>query len=1296
MPRLLVAVLLSVLALPLFAAPASHADLGLELEVVERVSAGESVYAFGYVRNYGPDAAENVVITASEGRFRDGTGCLADDESRCTMKVFPPGQYIALTLILPPQNDLRDIHLRLDVTSTTPDPNQANNHGSRNVAITLATAMRFHLNTPIADPGQTIEVESMIINDSYIPARDVSFVLPLPEGWSFERSLSEELKCAVEGRSVRCTIAEVAPRSQLRSRFLMRAPNTTSGQRYTSAQVRLTAANGLINADNYALAYFVTTIYRHIQVTSAGDDGEGSLRNAIGLANERCTPISNDAPCKIVFDIAGGGSHHTIQLRTPLPSIKSYVQIEGGTQTARHGNTNPAGPEIEINGSLLASGDGFDLDFEGGGLQLRDLAINGFPGNGVVIRATGWGRVIERCYIGTDVTGQHAVPNGGRGVVIDIPGQYTGANVIIRDSIISGNRRSGVFVASGYGVTLTGNGIGASAGERPLPLGNGASGIYFGPGASALLVQKNIIAFNAESGIATAKTTGFLAIRANSIFGNGLLGIDYGLDLVTPNPAPDAYSDVPPFPVLTAARFDPATNITRIEGRVPVRWLPNIADVELFANTAPGNQGELFLGRISLRPDLTFSFDYVGDLRGRVITATFTMPNNYYPEVRDMRTSELSEGMLVEGAATAPIDPALVVPAGADLRLRSFSPYGVHAGMTTRMVVALENLGPETASNIVIDVTSDRGRLIPANSMCTAVGDGLRCNVPEGVGYVDFDVAVPIDATTLTIDARVTSDTPDPDPSSNSTTLQVMVTTEPLLDLRVEWPGAVDPGAIAHYTAYVRHHTATPARDVVVHIGIQGGWSLQSGPANGWHCEMAGNELVCRTPLIEGQTTSSFSYTLRAPNDEQGGTRSSEYAYVTSTPKPLHLFSTYVGYEVFRIIRVSTTADDGPGSLRGAITQANEECDPYRYNCKIVFSIEAAQAANGVFSIRPTWPLPRIEADGVIVDARTQTDHTGDTNPLGPEVELNGSLVGQGNGLEITSLGTTGVRGFAINGFPDNGVMVHMSTGYTPYNQGRTVAGNYIGTDPTGQIPVPNGGRGVTVVADADQWTSLAISGNVISGNARAGVFVASGRAIRIVGNRIGLTAGDHPSPLSNGASGVYLGVVEGVTVEGNSIAHNAHAGIGLDSRAIWHSIRGNAIFDNGGLGVDHGLDLVTFNNDSKRPQDLPRFPEITSAVWDESARVTRISGRVEALASSRGLIVELFASPTPDETGYGEAARFLGEVRLPRSENEETFTYEIAEDLRGQFVTSTLSAMGFDNIRQAWTSEISQAVPVQ
>ena len=118
-------------------------------------------------------------------------------------------------------------------------------------------------------------------------------------------------------------------------------------------------------------------------------------------------------------------------------------------KTARHGDTNPHGPEIEINGSVLAAGDGFDVAGPGANFTLRHVAVNGFPGNGVVIRAPGWLRVIDHCYIGTDVTGRIAVPNGGRGVVVDIAGESFMAEVSLTENVISGNARSGVFANRG-------------------------------------------------------------------------------------------------------------------------------------------------------------------------------------------------------------------------------------------------------------------------------------------------------------------------------------------------------------------------------------------------------------------------------------------------------------------------------------------------------------------------------------------------------------------------------------------------------------------------------------------------------------------------------------------------------------------------------------------------------------------------------------------------------------------------------------------------------------------------------
>jgi parallel beta-helix repeat protein len=213
----------------------------------------------------------------------------------------------------------------------------------------------------------------------------------------------------------------------------------------------------------------------------------------------------------------------------------------------------------------------------------------------------------------------------------------------------------------------------------------------------------------------------------------------------------------------------------------------------------------------------------------------------------------------------------------------------------------------------------------------------------------------------------------------------------------------------------------------------------------------------------------------------------------------------------------------------------------------------------------------------------------------------------------------------------------------------------------------------------------------VISGNARSGVFFGSGSRARIVANRIGISAGDHPSALPNGASGIYLGPVSDVEVDGNVIASNVEAGIAIDGGAVWNRILGNAIHDNGGLGIDHGLDSVTFNDGANRSKDLPRFPVILSAVWDATSGVTRIEGRAQGYAY--GGIVEIFANATADETGFGEAERSLGRITLAESASEQPFTLVVAEDLRGKVVTATLSRR-HDTVMH-WTSEISQGVTV-
>src|SRR5207249_1720129 len=122
--------------------------------------------------------------------------------------------------------------------------------------------------------------------------------------------------------------------------------------------------------------FFARGIYRHLVVTSTADDGEGSLRQAIIAANATPQRIG----CKIDFDIAlaAGDRVATIRPLTPLPALTgtNAIYVDGSTQRTAHGDTNPDGPEVEINGASVAAGSG--LETSARFIEVHDLVVNGF------------------------------------------------------------------------------------------------------------------------------------------------------------------------------------------------------------------------------------------------------------------------------------------------------------------------------------------------------------------------------------------------------------------------------------------------------------------------------------------------------------------------------------------------------------------------------------------------------------------------------------------------------------------------------------------------------------------------------------------------------------------------------------------------------------------------------------------------------------------------------------------------------------------------------------------------------
>ena len=245
---------------------------------------------------------------------------------------------------------------------------------------------------------------------------------------------------------------------------------------------------------------------------------------------------------------------------------------------------------------------------------------------------------------------------------------------------------------------------------------------------------------------------------------------------------------------------------------------------------------------------------------------------------------------------------------------------------------------------------------------------------------------------------------------------------------------------------------------------------------------------------------------------------------------------------------VTTTADEGAGSLRAAIEAANAA--PSDEPQCIVFQIPTADpgfdAATGTWTIQPTSVLPHLSHDDLTLDGSSQTRFAGDTNPDGPEIVLDGSrLAAPGHGLVIAGNRIT-VRGLVIGRFPFHGVLV--------VGDNATIVGNYVGVGPDGRTDFGSGLSGVHV--ELAQLTHIGSGepgdANVIGGNEEWGIFLRQAPATFIHGNIIGLGA-DGRTVVGNGLGGIHVDGSSSVAIgsadpaEGNVIAGNGGPGVEID-----------------------------------------------------------------------------------------------------------------------------------------------------
>ena len=259
------------------------------------------------------------------------------------------------------------------------------------------------------------------------------------------------------------------------------------------------------------------------------------------------------------------------------------------------------------------------------------------------------------------------------------------------------------------------------------------------------------------------------------------------------------------------------------------------------------------------------------------------------------------------------------------------------------------------------------------------------------------------------------------------------------------------------------------------------------------------------------------------------------------------------------------------------------------------------------------------------------TDITGMEDPTPPPVSSPVGISISNNSANNLIGGEASSKRNVISG---NRVGIELGASFSGGAEGNQVYGNYIGTDVTGNAPLPNYQQGVVAYNDLNAIGGEGLAGNTIAYNTLDGVAVAE--------------------------------VLE----------------------ADRNSIRGNSIFANGGMGIDLGPAGVNANDDNDPdtgPNQKQNFPQIDLVLPTNSG--VKVKGTLESTPSS-SFTLDFYSNPAKDDSGFGEGAVWLGAISdTTNAEGNAPFTANLPLPVKqGHFVTATATD-GMSN-----TSEFSKA----
>jgi uncharacterized repeat protein (TIGR01451 family) len=878
------------------------------------------------------------------------------------------------------------------------------------------------------------------------------------------------------------------------------------------------------------------------------------------------------------------------------------------------------------------------------------------PGAGNVISANNDGvsiasagatnNVVEGNYVGTDASGTLDRGNTDNGIIINsamfnrVGGTTTGAR-----NHISGNNGDGILLtAVGAGTNyIYGNWIGL--GMTGGALGNGGNGVLAtssargnrigGPGAG----EANVIANNSGDGVQVASGTNN-AIRLNTIYSNGDLGIDLGTTGVTANDAGDTdtgANQLQNFPVITAATNGLSTII--VEG-VLSGWATTTFAMDVYANASVeasgAGEGQVYLGSTNVTTDgsgnVSFSVVLAGTLTGRYLTATATDPLG--------NTSEFSTQFF----------------AASDILATNF------------VVINTNDAGPGSLRDAITN----------ANSYISAGNDTISFAIPgAGPHTISPASALPALIDPVTIDGFTQANA-----AANTLTNDLNTVLQILLD---------GSGAGAGVDGLQVAASGCVIRGLAINGFTQDGVDISRGTGS----SIEGCFIGLNTDGVTRRANNGSGINISASTTSAnliGG----------ETPAARNLISANTSYGVtIASSRQNVIAGNLIGTdLTGMLDRGNTNSGVLISGSTAVLNLIGGTnaAARNVLSGNGEGFL---DASGVTLSGCISNFVYG--NYCGVNVAGTAALGNTEHGVDIINAAHTNFIGAAmtgagnvISGNPNAGV--GMFGGSTSI--GNVIQGNRIGTDASGLTAIANLNRGILVGTARGTLVGGANpnEGNLISGNTYYGVDISccGTTNTRIFGNWIGTDAtGTNALPNEIGVDvGSPDNAIGGTnTGEGNRIWFNTDYGVYISSSASRVAMLGNSFHANGDLAIDlegNGVTLNDAGDIDSGANARQNFPVITFALTDTNANTLAVPGTFNG-ASNSTFRLEFFASPAKDATGYGEGRDYLGTTNLTTdASGNASYVFETSPaPPTGWFIAATATTTNGS------TSEFSAATKV-